>query len=129
MGRGAIIVVGLVFAVVANSARSQTPPPGACRPDPTAKDVKIIRIPSGPDYPPEPAYVRKDETVVLDVVLSRQGAITAVNILRSSGDSRLDDFTSQFIRRNWRWYPPIDPRTCGTTEAHVSIAIEFEART
>ena len=62
-----------------------------------------------PDYPPEAAKLKEQGTVTLHVIISADGSPVDVKLQQTSGSNTLDRYTSQFVRKRWKW-PPGQPR-------------------
>lgn|GEM_PF-243776 len=62
-----------------------------------------------PDYPPEAAKVHEQGTVTLLVIIDADGAAVSAKLHQSSGSTTLDRYTTQFVRKRWKW-PRGEPR-------------------
>lgn len=75
-----------------------------------------------PGYPAASRRLREQGTVVLRVVVARDGRVATVALARSSGYDRLDDAALAAVRR-WRWSPVT--RDGETVEVVGTVRIPF----
>src|SRR5262249_26136238 len=105
----AVPVTGAVAG--ATRLRAATPPPPGNQPGAPKPRVCVPgqgeggTFPWPRSYPREALEQRAQGTVTLYVVVDATGAPEKVEIKDSSRYHVLDQFASQWIKRNWRWLP------------------------
>lgn len=65
----------------------------------------IMNTHSIPPYPPISRRLSHEGMVVLKLMISPEGVITAVQVESSSGYAELDDTAAQWVKTHWRYRP------------------------
>lgn len=64
-------------------------------------------------------------SVIMDVHILKDGAVGDVSVSQSTGYGDMDRLAVNQVKEYWRWEPPIDLRTCKTTDAHTDVTMRF----
>ncbi|MGB3931838.1 MAG: energy transducer TonB [Sphingobium sp.] len=99
---------------------SAVPPSEPARPIAAANlSASMIHAPP-PRYPRESRRLREQGTVVLELLLSAEGRVRDIRVLRSSGYARLDDAARSAVSR-WRWSPTVVSGVAVQVRGNVEI--------
>jgi protein TonB len=128
-----VIEVETTAAITAPAQINASPPaaPSPARDSPTADDgpavvsnVEYLRAPE-PRYPPASRAAREEGLVLLRVLVDERGRAQAIDVLRSSGHTRLDEAACAAVRRAL-FKPHIENGIARA--ALVTVPIEFAVR-
>ena len=112
-------------AITARDAQQTQSAPAAAQPatqEVTSTQPRFARPPSPPHYPAQAKRRQQQGTVWVEVRLDRRGQLVAVQVLRSSGVSSLDQAALAAVRR-WQFLP--EQRGGVGVPSRVHIPIEF----
>jgi len=105
-------------------------PPAPAKPaTPDTAASGIMNTHTIPPYPPVARRLTHQGTVRLKLSISAEGAITDVQVEKSSGFDELDQTATEWVKSHWRYHPAIQngAPVASTTEAEVRFNLE-EAR-
>ena len=108
----------MVPVVAAPAPAPAAPPAPVVPPDLNA----AYRNNPAPPYPQASRRMREEGTVVLNVLVSREGKPLAVRVARSSGFPRLDESALDSVR-GWTFRPARQGEQA--VESHVEVPIRF----
>jgi len=85
-------------------AQAQTPLPSVAAPGFSPARPFRFRN-SYPPYPPDSVRLGEEGTVMVKVTISENGRVVNAQVIRSSGNARLDNAATGWIKFRWRYYP------------------------
>jgi hypothetical protein len=126
---------GFCFPVlmIVGAATAHAQDAKSCTPDPASTEKPILNPVEGTHHfisPPTGMMLRLFERhsvadLELDVHLLQDGSVDNINIVKSTRSRELDSYVADTVKRDWKWGPPLDPRTCLPVDAHSSIKMHY----
>jgi protein TonB len=86
------------------------------------KPVPMMETHTLPPYPAESKKAGEQGSVLLRVLVARNGHATRADVIRKSGFVRLDEAASIYVWRNYLW----QPNKCGPSSADVRVVFKLD---
>jgi len=102
------------------------------QPPPTTPSIKdeLVRAIAGthttPDYPVLSRRLGEQGTVLLHIAIADNGRIENVNVVRSSGYSRLDEAAREWVMLYWRYLPATHNGKAIPSAADASVVFNLK---
>jgi len=78
-----------------------------------------------PPYPPIENKLGHQGTVVLQLLISAEGAITSATVVQSSGFPALDQEAVAWVQANWRYKPAIQNGTAVPSQTRAAVKFDL----
>jgi protein TonB len=120
-------------AISTTQVRPPTPPPPAppaappappAAPPVAAEPVMATHTP--PPYPPISQRLGEHGTVLLNVTIDENGRATEATVATSSGSTRLDNASIDFVKQRYRWKPATQGGKAIATRQQIRIVYDLK---
>lgn len=88
---------------------------------PACEPVAVMATHTFPPYPVESQKAGETGTVLLQVVVSRNGHVANVRAVGSSGHPRLDEAATRYVRQHYLWRP----LACGSVQTDLKVVFSL----